>query len=970
MNTRKTFSLSKRGLLMLAVVTAMNSANAQEQEDETQQAEEPAQETEVIEVRGYRGSLFNSTVAKRDSQGFVDEVFADDIGKMPSQNLAESLSRIPGVKINREVTGEGQQISVRGLGPSFTKIALNGNSIAIASDGSLGSGNRNREVDLDIFPTELFSSLTVSKTAKAHQLEGGVSGFVNMRTARPFDAGNQTFKYSLEGAYGDLRGDISPRYSAIYKNTFNDKFGVLVGVAGANTKSRVDGYEAVALFTDGCVAQWNNPEHTASGCVDGSQGLNHFFWSPEATADYAAANPGVNVGDPIDPVATSGLDADTLDKALLPYLGRPMFTYGSRDRVSGIISLQYRPNDSIDAVLDTMYAKASKDFVRTEAMWWGRRNYLHQGAAIIPENVTVDNNGYVTDGTFYNSHIWVGSHDYQEDLDFYSIMPSVSWIASDMLTVDVSASLTKSEFDRDEPYVLYMSPGGTMQFTNGDVPSFNFSENPADPTIGWTWQQEYDQNKDGVISEDEKFGDMFRIQRNHRETETKGFHLDFAYGEAPNYNGFKFGIAWDENTSNMDAFGGTAEFTENNVMNSAAYGNFADYLMPSLVNDLGTGISGYSGYTGIAQVDWNRIKDATNYDSFEAIPSQGDQFGATVGDINEEVLGIYIEANAETEIAGRLLRVNTGVRWVDTEQSVATSESSTSTSYSKLLPSLSLVYDAMEDVKIRASASRSLTRANPSDLFPNASWGGSGIETVRAGNPYLSPFEATNFDIGGEWYFSELGYIGLTFFEKEVTGFTRSDSITVAFEDLGRYGIDINDIGADRQQALLECGGPSQCTTTVNTRNNIDGATTLSGFEAVWVQPLDIVVEGLGFNISATTIRQDASDDDAIITGISDLSYNGTLFYENETFQTRLTVNHQDGAASYYTQGKEVFSFDRTQIDLSASYNLPVDMDMTLTLDAYNLTNEPVGNWHEHTGIAFNAFYPGATYTVGLRGAF
>ena len=164
--------------------------------------------------------------------------------------------------------------------------------------------------------------------------------------------------------------------------------------------------------------------------------------------------------------------------------------------------------------------------------------------------------------------------------------------------------------------------------------------------------------------------------------------------------------------------------------------------------------------------------------------------------------------------------------------------------------------------------------------------------------------------------------------------------------------------------------GPSQCTTTVNTRNNIDGATTLSGFEAVWVQPLDVVIEGMGFNISATSIRQDASDDDAIITGISDLSYNGTLFYENDVFQTRVTVYHQDGAASYYSQGKEVFSFDRTQVDLSASYNLPLAMDMTLTLDAYNLTNEPVGNWHEYEGIAFNAFYPGATYTLGLRGSF
>ena len=187
-----------------------------------------------------------------------------------------------------------------------------------------------------------------------------------------------------------------------------EKFGVLVGVAGANTKSRVDGYEAVALFTDGCVAEWGNEARTSSNCIVGSEGLNHFFWSPEATADYAAANPGVQVGDPVDPVATSGLSAEALDSALLPYLGRPMLTYGDRDRISGLVSFQYRPNSEMDASLDILVADASKDFIRTEAMWWGRRNYLHQGAAIIPENVTVNDAGYVNSGTFYNSHVWAG----------------------------------------------------------------------------------------------------------------------------------------------------------------------------------------------------------------------------------------------------------------------------------------------------------------------------------------------------------------------------------------------------------------------------------------------------------------------------------------------------------------------------------------------------------------------------------
>ncbi|MGD8176105.1 TonB-dependent receptor [Marinimicrobium sp. ARAG 43.8] len=965
---KTTFRLSKLGLLSLAIGAA--AASQAQDAAEAPQAAGPALE-EVV-VTGYRGSLLSSTNAKRESNGFSDVIFADDIGNLPSQNLAESLNRIPGVKISREVTGEGQQISVRGLGPSFTKIALNGNSMAVASTGNMTSGNRNREVDLDLFPTELFSSLAVSKTATASQLEGGVSGYVNMRTARPSDFDGEHVSYSIEGAYSELSEEVSPRYSFMYSNS-NDRFGVLFGLAGEQKQFRVDGYEAVALYTDGCVAEWSNPEQTNSACIEGSEGFNHFFWSPEATPDYAAANPGVAVGDPVDPVATSGLDADTLDTALLPYLGRPMTTVGDRDRVTGLLSFEFRPNDDMEFVLDTLYAEAKRDFTRTEAMLWGRRNYLHQGAAIIPENVSVDENGYVSNATFYNAHLWVGSHQYDEDLDFVSVMPSLSWQITDSFKADLSASYTRSTFERDEPYVLYMSPGGTMQYSmTGTLPSFNFSVDPASPDIGWTWQQEYDQNGDGTIQGNEKFGDRFRIQRNERTTETTGFHADFALGEDADINGLKFGIAWDENSSDMDAFGGTAEFEENFVNGSDADANFADYLGPSLVNNLGSNISGYRGYTGIAQVDWARIKEATGYDDFEPIQATGDQFGQTVGNISEEMLGLYIEGNIEQQVADRPLRINAGVRWVDTQQNVSTVSSETEADYSKILPSFSMVYDLRDDIKLRMSGSRSLTRANPADMFPNSTWGGSGIDTVRAGNPFLTPFEATNFDIGGEWYFDTTGYVGFTHFIKEVTGFTRSDTLTVDFVDLPQYGMDINNIGDDREQALAECGGPSQCSVQVSTRSNVDGSTTLSGYEAMWVMPLDFIVEGLGFDTSATHISQDASDEDAIVTGISDWTYNFTAFYETDRLQARLTYYHQDGAVAGYTNGFEIISMDRSQVDFSGSYRLPFmeSQNLTVTFDAYNITDEPVGSWHEVEGVTFDAFYPGATYTLGIRGSF
>ena len=152
-----------------------------------QPADAPAAGDEDIVVTGIRASLRNAANAKRDNVGFSESVFADDIGDFPDTNLAESFNRVPGITITRETTGEGLNIAIRGLGTNFTRILLNGAPVAIASTGRTDSQNTNREVDLDLFPSELFTQLTVSKSPLASMIEGGAAGTVNMRTARPFD---------------------------------------------------------------------------------------------------------------------------------------------------------------------------------------------------------------------------------------------------------------------------------------------------------------------------------------------------------------------------------------------------------------------------------------------------------------------------------------------------------------------------------------------------------------------------------------------------------------------------------------------------------------------------------------------------------------------------------------------------------------------------------------------------------------
>src|SRR5262249_28206318 len=138
-------------------------------------------------VTGYRRSLTESTDAKRDAIGFIDQINAEDIGKFPDTNVAESFNRIPGITITRDIDGEGTDISIRGLGTNFTKVLLNGAPVAAASTGTTDSSNPNREVDRPLSPRELFTQLTVKKPPSPSMIEGGAAGPVDMRSARPSD---------------------------------------------------------------------------------------------------------------------------------------------------------------------------------------------------------------------------------------------------------------------------------------------------------------------------------------------------------------------------------------------------------------------------------------------------------------------------------------------------------------------------------------------------------------------------------------------------------------------------------------------------------------------------------------------------------------------------------------------------------------------------------------------------------------
>lgn len=235
----------KTGLSLTTSLTliALLAAPAVAQEVAPATAAEPlATEGEAIVVTGVRGCLARALGQKRKAIGIVDGISAEDIIDYPDQNIADSLQRITGVTVERSL-GDAQRISVRGLASEFTRTTINGQTVT--------SGNAGREVNFDIFASELFSNVQVAKSHTAEQTEGGLAGTVDLRTARPFDYTKDDLVVALSGraTYNDLAEQVNPRLSGLVSTTFADgTVGLLASVSYSQQDLRQDNVEGLRFI--------------------------------------------------------------------------------------------------------------------------------------------------------------------------------------------------------------------------------------------------------------------------------------------------------------------------------------------------------------------------------------------------------------------------------------------------------------------------------------------------------------------------------------------------------------------------------------------------------------------------------------------------------------------------------------------------------------------------------------------------
>lgn len=248
-------------------------------------------------------------------------------------------------------------------------------------------------------------------------------------------------------------------------------------------------------------------------------------------------------------------------------------------------------------------------------------------------------------------------------------------------------------------------------------------------------------------------------------------------------------------------------------------------------------------------------------------------------------------------------------------------------------------------------------------------------QTATQGNPNLKPYLSTNVDFGGEWYTGGEGYVGLTLFNKRITGFTVNGIRRIPFNDLG---VNYDTLLPIQQAGLAQRGGPDAATVDVQTQVNADGVLNIRGTEAIWVQPLDKLFDGLGFSLNYTHVNQqsEAEGVPAVAVGVAPNLWNGTVYWEKDAASIRLSYTWNDdmvisGANQNGIPYARLNADARGQLDMSASYALDwLPSKPQITLNVTNITNEPLRTTFAWPNATYDLYEPGRTVMLGIRGTF
>jgi TonB-dependent receptor len=680
-------------------------------------------------------------------------------------------------------------------------------------------------------------------------------------------------------------------------------------------------------------------------------------------------------------VNESGLTNAQLANAQVPRLGRPELQIGSRDRIGASFAMQFRANEKLDFTFDALWASLEASFDRyTNNLLVRNTNAGTNNATgfgfITPSNFVLDDNNNVVSGTLQNAKFWSENRDNDNETTFQSFTIGGNWQATD--NIKVSAKLNRAESDWDfrmNTYLLLSDPSNVSIAINGnDIPTITPGFDIADSA---NWQF-----------------DTVRVQPRTRREENQTGVLDVTFGDEE--TNVKVGAVFNEFSRLRNTYSTSVGVTQGSSMNQFGYNgpnalNTFDITNYSTVVPVNYGeyFDADPGYRRWAVTDLGAFNALMSPDTLDAAANLDYQNSGT---FEEKNTSYYAEFNKISEVFGRRLSVNAGMRWVKTEQDLtgfvqtaATpmapttpainllwnireddyGRNTTQGEYSEALPSLNIAYNLSDNLVSRFGLAKTMTRPNPGDIMPFVGLSTAGV--VSAGNPDLEPYFAEQIDLGLEWYFGEGAVLAGNFFQKNINGFTQRTNTLRPFSEAG---IPLEGITDPTLIALLPQG--LNTILLFNQAQNIPGLTKIQGFELFYQQRLDFLLNGLGVNFNFT--RLDSGD--RVVTGLAENNYNAIVYYETNRFATRLSYNFRGdyiectvncGSTSPEAQSRAEAGY----LDFNSSINFEtMGQKLTLSLEVLNLTDEEEYSFlgYENRANILNA--PGRTILLGLRGQF
>jgi iron complex outermembrane receptor protein len=891
--------------------------------DEPAAADAPAK----VVVSGIRASLTSSLMTKRNQDGVVDAVSAEDAGKFPDTNVAESLQRVTGVQIDRN-NGEGRSISVRGLGPEFNNVLINGRTMT--------SDTGSRSFSFDLLSSDLISKALVYKTSQAFLPEGGIGSTVDIQTTRPLSGkiGHSTV-INVADSYDTNSKKNTPNVSGLYSFSNSARtFGVSGSLSYTDRASRQ--YKAIN-------DAWN---YLDVSMINGNQN-------------------------------STGLTmADVTTKKL--YIPQ---SYGFQDenerrkRLVANATIQYNPSPSWKLTADALYSRLNQ-----------RNNVIAISDWINPQllNVKYDANGQITSferpGSAFaannpvldaagllgtNSNDMIVKGDSRLSISQGYGLNS-KWLVSQDWKVDADAWTSKTNTKSPNMWIVAgMVPVNSDLLTFGTTPTLAFGDGITDPTA--------------VRAHAVSFGDARHYDKLHEGrlnaswTPDMGVFKGLDMGAAYSTRDFE-SISWGADSWN--AFSGYHVGLPSSL-----------FTVSPLGNPFGNGgqvPSSYLSFDPTAYMNYLNqpsmlpfSNDPAYYSNLAKFPNGPMAIDYTIpssSGVKEKVANVFFQTKWEgsgwTVDAGlRLMRVNstsTGTSRVVLSAVQSPNDTtfiqtfgpmttqSVSNTYGAGLPSANVKFDLTSDMLLRLGASKTLTRPNLGDMGVDNWYGGrAGYVTSGGGNPYLRPMRSKNYDVSYEWYLSKTNYVSSALFMKKLSDFI--------------------------EQQLLDIQSPLFTEVVHDTRWRNGQKGTIKGAELAGQFAFDNRIPLLdGFGVAANytyvdakAVRNDGTDPfNCGYPGLSRQSYNASAFFENSRFQVRASYNWRSHYVASCNGGSQLPTRVAAYGQTDGSLRFNITPTISLYADIINMTNAKKHVYADNETQFMALENVGRRYNAGVRMSF